>query len=57
MATTKVNYDCHGIWPIEVLIADYLRKKVVLMNASNRAVRSPYAYLKAMIEKDPDAMF
>lgn len=54
MATTKVNYDCQGIWPIEVLIADYLRKKVVLMNACNNTVRHPYAYLKAMIEKDPD---
>lgn len=54
MATTKVNYDLGGIWPQEILIADYLRLKVCQMNACNNTVRHPYAYLKAMIEKDPD---
>ena len=54
MAGPKVEYFPDGIWPREALIADYLRKKVVLMNAYGRKVPHPFGYLKTMIEKDED---
>lgn len=55
MAAKKVPFFPDGIWPREALIADYLRQKVVLMNAYSREVPHPFGYLKTMIEKDPDA--
>lgn len=54
MAIKKVHYFPDGIWPREALVADYLRQKVVLMNANSRKVQHPYNYLKSMIEKDED---
>ena len=54
LATSKVNYFPDGIWPREALIADYLRQKVLLMNAHNPNVKHPFSYLKTMIEKDED---
>lgn len=54
MAIKKVEYIPDGLWPREALIADYLRQKVVLMNAYGRNVPHPFGYLKAMIEKDKD---
>lgn len=55
MAAKKVPFFPDGIWPREAYIADYLRQKVVLMNAYGRKVPHPFGYLKTMIEKDPDA--
>lgn len=55
LAIPKVKYIPDGLWPREALIADYLRQKVVLMNAYSRNVAHPFSYLKAMIEKDEDA--
>lgn len=55
LAAKKVPFFTDGIWPREALIADYLRQKVVLMNAHGRKVDHPYNYLKSMIEKDEDA--
>lgn len=54
LAAKKVPFFTDGIWPREALIADYLRQKVVLMNARGRNVVHPYDYLLAMIEKDED---
>lgn len=54
LAVPKVRYYPDGLWPREALIADYLRQKVVLMNAHNRSVKHPFNYLKSMIEKDDD---
>lgn len=54
LATSKVQYFPDGIWPREALIADYLRQKVLLMNAHNPNVKHPFSYLKTMIEKDED---
>lgn len=54
LAWTKVEYDPHGAWPREVLISDYLRRKVLIMNAHNRNVKYPFNYLKSMIEEDDD---
>lgn len=54
LAAKKVPFFTDGIWPREALIADYLRQKVVLMNAHGRKVEHPYNYLKSMIEKDED---
>lgn len=54
IAAKKVPFFTDGIWPREALIADYLRQKVVLMNAHNRDVKHPFNYLMAMIEKDED---
>ena len=54
MAIKKVEYIPDGLWPREALIADYLRQKVVLMNAYGRKVPHPFGYLKTMIEKDED---
>lgn len=55
LAVPKVAYIPDGLWPREALIADYLRQKVVLMNAYGREVPHPFGYLRTMIEKDPDA--
>lgn len=54
LAVPKVAYIPDGLWPREALIADYLRQKVVLMNAYGRKVPHPFGYLKTMIENDPD---
>ena len=54
MAAKKVPFFPDGIWPREAYIADYLRQKVVLMNAYGRKVPHPFGYLKTMIEKDDD---
>jgi len=54
LATSKVEYIPDGIWPREAVIADYLRQKVLLMNAHNKDVKHPFSYLKRMIEQDED---
>ena len=54
MAAKKVFWVPGGMHPRECAIADYLRQKVVLMNAHNRDVKHPFSYLKSMIEKDED---
>lgn len=54
MADKKVPYIVDGIWARETLVADYLRQKVLLMNAHGRKVEHPFNYLKSMIEKDDD---
>lgn len=54
LAIKKAFWVPDGIHPRECAIADYLRQKVVLMNAHNRDVKHPFNYLKAMIEKDED---
>lgn len=57
LAVPKVEYYPGGLWPREALIADYLRKKVVLMNAHSKDIKYPFNYLKTMIEKDEDVCF
>lgn len=52
LAVKKVYWDPDGALPRECVIANYLREKVVLMNAHNRNVKHPFNYLQAMIEKD-----
>ena len=54
LAIPKIQYDPYGAWPLEALIADYLRRKVLMMNAHNRNVKHPFSYLKSMIENDED---
>lgn len=54
LADKKVPYIVDGIWARETLVADYLRQKVLLMNAHGRKVEHPFNYLKSMIEKDDD---
>ena len=54
LAWRKIEYDPHGLMPRDNLVSDYLRHKVLLMNAHNRNVRNPFNYLKSMIENDPD---
>lgn len=54
LSVPKVEYFPDGLWPREALIADYLRRKVLIMSAYNQNVRSPFNYLKSMIEKDDD---
>lgn len=54
LAGKKVYYDPYGPLPKECVVADYLRHKVVLMNASKKEVKHKYNYLLAMIEKDED---
>ena len=56
MAGPKVMWIPGGV-PRECLIADYLRKKVMLMKARGKDVKYPFDYLKTMIEKDPDAIY
>lgn len=55
LAAKKAFWVPGGMHPRECAIADYLRQKVVLMNAHNRDVKHPFSYLKSMIEKDEDA--
>ena len=55
LAGPKVIWNSSSSLPRECAIADYLRHKVLLMNAYNRDVKHPFNYLKAMIEKDEDA--
>lgn len=57
LSVPKVEYDPHGAWPREALIADYLRRKVLMMKAHNQNVKYPFNYLKSMIEKDDDVCF
>lgn len=54
LAGPKVFWNPGGALPMECAIADYLRRKVLLMNAHNRDVKHPFNYLKAMIEQDED---
>lgn len=54
LAVSKVFWIPDGLHPRECAIADYLREKTVMMHAHNRDVKHPFAYLKAMIEKDDD---
>lgn len=52
LAAHKAPWIPDSNHPRECVIADYLRQKVVLMNAHNRNVKHPFDYLKAMIEND-----
>lgn len=54
LATKKVSWPSSPTVSMECCIADYLRQKVVMMNASRKPVAHPYNYLKTMIERDPD---
>ena len=54
LAVKKVYWDPDGALPRECVIANYLREKVVLMNAHNRDVKYPFNYLQSMIQKDED---
>lgn len=54
LAAPKVFWIPDGLTPRDCAVADYLRQKVVLMNASKTTIHKPYSYLKAMIEKDED---
>lgn len=54
LAGKKVYYDPYGPLPKECVVSDYLRHKVVLMNASKKEIKHKYNYLLAMIEKDED---
>lgn len=54
MAAKKAFWVPDGIHPRECAIADYLRHKVLLMNAANPGVAKPFHYLKTMIENDED---
>lgn len=52
LAAHKAPWIPDSNHPRECAIADYLRQKVVLMNAHNRKVKHPFDYLKTMIEND-----
>lgn len=57
LAGPKVFWNPGGALPRECAIADYLRRKVLIMNAHNRDVKHPFNYLKTMIEQDEDAFY
>lgn len=57
LAGPKVFWNPGSSLPRECAIADYLRHKVLLMNAHNRDVKHPFNYLKTMIEQDEDAFY
>lgn len=57
IAGPKVFWNPGGALPRECAIADYLRRKVLVMNANSRTVKHPFNYLKAMIEQDEDAFY
>ena len=57
LAVSKVYWSPDSLHPRECAIADYLREKTVMMRAHNRDIKHPFAYLKAMIEKDDDVYF
>lgn len=57
LARKKVFWNPGGMLPLECVVADYLRHKVLLMNAHNRDVKHPFNYLKTMIEQDEDALY
>lgn len=57
LAGPKVFWNPGAGIPRECLLADYLRRKVLVMNANNRDVKRPFSYLKTMIENDPDAHY
>lgn len=52
LAGQKVHYDPNGALPRDCVIANYLKRKVLLMNATNSEKQHKFGYLKAMIEKD-----
>lgn len=56
LALPKVYCDPWGPMPKEALVADYLKRKVAIMNAqaAKHPIPHPYNYLKAMIERDED---
>lgn len=54
LAKAKVFWVPGGPIPRECAIADYLRHKVLLMNATKTNKARPYGYLRTMIEKDED---
>ena len=54
LASPKVFWVPGGLLPRDCAVADYLRQKTILMNTSKTTIHNPYAYLKAMIEKDED---
>lgn len=57
LAGPKVPWFPGSALPRECAIADYLRRKVLVMNAKNRDVKRPFSYLKTMIEQDTDAFY
>lgn len=57
LAGPKVFWNPDSALPRECAIADYLRRKVLIMNAHNRNVKHPFNYLKTMIEQDEDAFY
>lgn len=57
IAGPKVPWIPGGALPRECAIADYLRRKVLVMNANGRTVKHPFNYLKAMVEQDEDAFY
>lgn len=52
LASPLIGYDPLSALPPECHLANYLRQKVALMEASKTKKKYKYAYLKAMIEKD-----
>lgn len=54
LAGRKVPWDPYGAMPRECVVADYLRHKVLLMNASKKEIKYKYNYLLSMIERDED---
>lgn len=54
LALKKVPFDYANMVDSELRLADYLRQKVLMMNAHGKKIKHPYNYLMAMIEKDED---
>lgn len=56
LALPKVYFDPWGPMPQEVLVANYLKQKVAIMNiqAAKKPIPYPFNYLKTMIERDDD---
>ena len=57
LAGRKVQWDPYGALPRECVVADYLKHKVLLMNASKNDVKHKYKYLLSMIENDEDVFY
>lgn len=57
LASPKVPWIPGSALPRECAIADYLRRKVLIMTAHNRKIKHPFSYLKTMIEQDTDAFY
>ena len=54
LAAQRVPWDPSDAMPRSVLVANYLRHQVVMMNArKGDPIERPFAYLKKMIENDP----